>query len=93
VIDDNQEVVVCASCLQSSCWQGFFYCDNARYSDIKIMTVGELKKLNLEHPDYWYILPELTPEEKEAMNKIPADFIDRIFRGERPITDPTTFAN
>jgi hypothetical protein len=38
-------------------------------------------------------LSELTEEERAAMNALPADFIERILRGERPVTDPTTFAN
>lgn len=38
-------------------------------------------------------LPELTAEERAAMNALPKDFIERILRGERPVTDPTTFAN
>jgi hypothetical protein len=42
---------------------------------------------------YLASLPELTPEERAAMNAIPADFIDRLLRGEHPLTDPTTFAN
>ncbi len=38
-------------------------------------------------------LPELTTEERAAMDSLPADFIERIIRGERPVTDPDTFAN
>lgn len=38
-------------------------------------------------------LPELSEADKEACYSLPADFMERIFRGERPITDPTTFAN
>jgi len=30
-------------------------------------------------------LPELTDEERKAMDDLPDDFIDRILRGERPI--------
>ncbi len=39
-------------------------------------------------------LPELTPEEHKAIkDRIQPDFIERIIRGERPLTDPDTFAN
>lgn len=38
-------------------------------------------------------LPELTEEERKAMESLGPDFIERVLRGERPITDPTTFAN
>lgn len=38
-------------------------------------------------------LPELTEEERKAMESLGPEFIERILRGERPVTDPTTFAN
>lgn len=38
-------------------------------------------------------LPELTDEERKAMESLGPDFIERIIRGERPVTDPDTFAN
>ncbi len=38
-------------------------------------------------------LPELTDEERAAMNALPPEFIERCLRGERPVTDPKTFAN
>jgi hypothetical protein len=38
-------------------------------------------------------LPELTPAERAAMDSLPADFAGRVLRGERPVTDPDTFAN
>jgi len=46
-------VTVCDRCLQASCWQGEFMCDEARYAGTTTKTVAELRKLNLEHPDYW----------------------------------------
>ncbi len=40
------------------------------------------------------LLPELTDEEKATADRLCGpEFIDRVLRGERPITDPTTFAN
>jgi hypothetical protein len=41
----------------------------------------------------WESLPELTAEEKAAADALPADFVERILRGERPVTDPDIFAN
>lgn len=39
-------------------------------------------------------LPELTDDEKDMLERTKSpEFIDRIMRGERPLTDPTTFAN
>ena len=35
------------------------------------------------------LLPELTDEERAAMNSLPPDFIDRLLRGERVITRNT----
>ncbi len=35
----------------------------------------------------------LNADEQAAVNSLPADFIPRLLRGERPLTDPTTFAN
>ncbi|MDP2815482.1 MAG: hypothetical protein Q8O19_02250, partial [Rectinemataceae bacterium] len=46
-------VIVCDNCLQASCWQGIFYCDKYETAGIIEKTVGELKKLGLEHPSYW----------------------------------------
>ena len=39
------------------------------------------------------VLPQLNAAEKAAMESLQPDFVDRIIRGERPVTDPTTFAN
>jgi hypothetical protein len=50
-------------------------------------------RLEDHHPLCPDQLPELTAEERAAMDGLPKDFLLRIFRGERPVTDPTTFAN
>lgn len=50
---DSDKITVCASCLRACCWQGSFFCDNYREADIIDKTVKELKKLKLEHSDYW----------------------------------------
>jgi hypothetical protein len=51
--DEKREVVVCDHCLQASCWQGIFMCDQAREAGLTTRTVGELRALNLEDPSYW----------------------------------------
>ncbi len=50
---NDDKITVCAECLQASCWQGEFMCDEARYADITEKTVGELREISMEHPDYW----------------------------------------
>lgn len=51
--DDDRLVTVCAECHLAACWQGIFMCQWAYMADTKEMPIGELRKLNLEHPDYW----------------------------------------
>lgn len=46
-------ITVCSACLQASCWQGEFYCDEARSAGTVEKTRKELEALALEHPDYW----------------------------------------
>lgn len=52
-MSDDRLVTVCASCGCASCWQGKFYCQEARTADTKRVPVGELRELGLEHPSYW----------------------------------------
>lgn len=52
-IKNDDIITICDSCLRACCWQGIFFCDNYRNSGIVDKTVKELKKLNLEHLDYW----------------------------------------
>ena len=44
---------VCAACLRASCWQGIFYCDEAKDAGTVEKTRAELEALALESPDYW----------------------------------------
>jgi hypothetical protein len=46
-------VTVCSACLQASCWQGEFSCDEYKTANVEEKTIKELKALNLEHPYYW----------------------------------------
>lgn len=50
---DDERITVCDKCLQASCWQGSFMCDDARTAGTVVKTVSELRKLNLEHESYW----------------------------------------
>ncbi len=52
-LPDDYRVTVCDRCLQASCWQGEFMCDDAREAGTIVKTVGELRKLHREHEDYW----------------------------------------
>ncbi len=56
---DDVTVYVCGSCQQASCYQGEFICwPHEPKKPAKFMTVGELKKLNLEDKHYWHIDPD-----------------------------------
>ena len=46
-------VTVCSSCLQATCWQGIFYCNEYRTAGTVEKTREELKELALEHSSYW----------------------------------------
>ena len=46
-------VTVCSACLQASCWNGEFYCDNSLGAGTVQKTVGELWEINREHPSYY----------------------------------------
>lgn len=46
-------ITVCSACLQATCWQGLFYCDDYKSAGTVEKSVAELKTLNLEHPSYW----------------------------------------
>ena len=46
-------ITVCSSCLQASCWQGEFYCDEYKTAGTVTRTVRDLLALGRESPDYW----------------------------------------
>lgn len=46
-------VTVCDRCLQASCWQGIFYCDDYKTAGTIQKTRKELQKLGRENSDYW----------------------------------------
>lgn len=49
----TEPVTVCEKCLQASCWQGIFMCDDARGAGTTQKTRKELAKLARENSDYW----------------------------------------
>lgn len=51
--DDDRLVTVCDKCLQASCWQGIFMCQDAQNAGTVEKTVRELKALGRENPSYW----------------------------------------
>lgn len=55
-------ITVCAACLQASCWQGIFYCDEYKTANVVQKTRAELEQLGLEHPSYWKTDAELADE-------------------------------
>ena len=46
-------ITVCDKCLQASCWQGEFMCGESKTAGTVKKTVAQLKKLNLENPEWW----------------------------------------
>lgn len=46
-------ITVCSKCLQASCWQGIFLCNDADIAGTVEKTLAELIALDLEHPSYW----------------------------------------
>lgn len=50
---ENKLIEVCDQCLKASCWYGEFMCDYAQTAGTKKLPRKELKKLNLESPEYW----------------------------------------
>jgi hypothetical protein len=49
----SELITVCDKCLQASCWQGVFYCDDYKTAGTVQKTRRELLELNREHPSYW----------------------------------------
>ncbi len=50
----ERTVTVCDKCLQASCWQGAFYCEESHTTaGLVEKTVAELEALGYEHEKYW----------------------------------------
>lgn len=52
-IRSNKLVMVCNACMKASCWYGEFRCEHSTFAGTVVLTVGDLRKLKLEHPDSW----------------------------------------
>lgn len=52
-MNNDKLIMVCSECLMACCWYGEIMCDESKHASTVIKTVGELKKLKLEHPSYW----------------------------------------
>ena len=50
---DSRLIWVCDACLRASCWNGEFYCDDFKVAGLRQMSMRQLRKLKLEHPDNW----------------------------------------
>lgn len=50
----TRSVTVCSACLRASCWQGHFYCDDAKSAGTVDKPVSELQSIAREHPSYWF---------------------------------------
>lgn len=46
-------VTVCAECHRASCFQGLFYCDEAKNAGTVDLPLSTLKRKGLENPSYW----------------------------------------
>lgn len=52
-MDDTSKVMVCDKCLRAICWYGEMMCDEAVGAGLKVLSVGDLRKLSLEHEENW----------------------------------------
>lgn len=57
-------ITVCDHCLQASCWQGIFYCDDYKTAGTVQKTRAELQGMReadpeFENPSYWKTDEEL----------------------------------
>jgi hypothetical protein len=49
----QETITVCSACLQASCWQGIFFCEDYKRAGTVEKRREELEALALEHSDYW----------------------------------------
>lgn len=55
-------ITVCDKCLQASCWQGVFMCQESLHAGITQKRRDELEVMGLENPSYWKTDDELAHE-------------------------------
>ncbi len=51
--EEEKKIEVCDKCFKASCWYGEFMCDESQTAGTVIRTVKELRKLGLEHENFW----------------------------------------
>ena len=49
----QETITVCSACLQASCWQGIFFCEDYTRAGTVEKRREALKALTLEHSDDW----------------------------------------
>jgi len=52
-----RHVTVCGACHQASCWQGKFFCEQARTADILNLPLATLMRERRENEEYWFTNP------------------------------------
>lgn len=65
---EQKKITVCSKCLQASCWQGAFMCQEAQTAGTVEKTIAELRALGRENPCYWAIT-KVGKEEGEACGR------------------------
>lgn len=66
----ERKVTVCDRCLQASCWQGVFMCDDARSAGTREVSVVQLALLHREAPDYWFRDPNTGAIDTDAVHGV-----------------------
>jgi len=72
--DDDRLVTVCEACKMACCWHGVFLCEDYRTAGTIQLSISELRRLTLEHPQYW---------EKENCMKGAAEYAELFSRQEQ----------
>lgn len=49
----NERITVCDKCLCACCWQGEFYCEDARTAGTTTISVSQARNLKREAEHYW----------------------------------------
>ena len=52
-LPDDLHIIVCGNCRRASCWHDVLLCDHWAMAPSVRYPVSELRRMNLESPDYW----------------------------------------
>lgn len=66
----ERKVTVCDRCLQASCWQGVFMCDDAKAAGTREVSIVQLALLRHEASDYWFRDPDTGTVDTEAVRSL-----------------------